>query len=346
MEWLAYIRELFGQGYVQKDIDAPARGPRKLVVILDGTLSSLEPGCETNAGLTSKLLRDGAHPDVSLYYEAGIQWADWGDTIKVMRGDGINTQIRRAYGWLASRYRPGDQIYLIGYSRGAYAVRSLAGVVGKMGLLKPQFATERKLRALYRLYQSPDRDPARFARLYCEQGVEIEAIAVWDTVKALGLRLPLIWMVENELHDFHDHRLGPHVRRGFQALALNETRRAFEPILWESRPTWQGALEQVWFRGTHGDVGGQLGGRHASRPLSNVPLVWMLGRLEASGLPLPDGWQTRFPADANAPSIGALAGWAKFFWNRRRRKVGRDPSERIHDSVPRGRGAAPRFARE
>ena len=118
------------------------------------------------------------------------------------------------------------------------------------------------------------------------------------------------------------------------ALALNETRQAYEPVMWRTNDGWSGNVEQVWFRGTHGDVGGQIAGQEAVRPLSNIPLVWMLERAEACGLTLPPNWRARFPMDVTAPSIGNWRGWGKLFLLRRKRVVGTDPSERLHDSVP------------
>lgn len=99
-------------------------------------------------------------------------------------------------------------------------------------------------------------------------------------------------------------------------------------MLWRATDDVPGHVEQVWFPGSHGDVGGQLGGYEAARPLSNVPLVWMLSRAEAAGLPLPEGWADRFPADDRAPRFGTWRGWAKMFFYRRRRRRGGDPSER------------------
>ena len=110
---------------------------------------------ETNAGLTFRLLceRRGQRNGQSLYYEPGMQWEGWAQALDVMQGRGINRQIRRAYGFLASHYRPGDRIFLFGYSRGAYAVRSLAGVIDRVGLLRHDQATERKVQLAYRHYQ-------------------------------------------------------------------------------------------------------------------------------------------------------------------------------------------------
>ena len=312
-----------------------SRGQVTHVIILDGTMSSLDPGCESNAGLTYKLLSEVSGSSLSVYYEAGLQWQDWRSTADVMMGRGINRQIRRAYGHLASRYRAGDRIFLMGYSRGAYAARSLAGVIDCVGLLQAGHATERNIVTAYRHYQSTSGSEAAeiFAKAYCHEEAPIEMVGVWDTVKALGLRLPILWRWSEAAHAFHSHELGPTIRHGFHALALDETRHAYEPVTWYCPPDWTGHVEQVWFRGTHGDVGGQLGGFQPARPLANISLVWMLQRAESCGLALPVGWRARFGTDVDAPSVGTWRGWGKIFLLRGPRVVGRDPSERLHETV-------------
>jgi uncharacterized protein (DUF2235 family) len=255
------------------------RGRVDHLVILDGTFSSLRKGEESNAGLTFHLLAEGGpRARRSLYYEEGIRWQGWRRGMDVINGVGIDGQICRAYGHLASHYREGDRIFLFGYSRGAFAVRSLAGVIDRIGLLRHDAATERNVTLAYRHYrQNPDSVAAQaFARAHCHIESPIEMVGVWDTVKALGLRLPLLWMLTDRHHAFHNHHLGPSIRHGFHALALDETRAVFEPVLWDCPPGWEGNIEQVWFRGAHGDVGGQLGDFEPARPLSNIPLVWML----------------------------------------------------------------------
>jgi uncharacterized protein (DUF2235 family) len=333
------------------------RGVVDHIIILDGTFSTLDEGMETNAGITFRLLKEkGVAGRRTVYYEPGLQWEGWRYAAAVAQGRGINPQIRRAYGFLASHYRPGDRIYLFGYSRGAYAVRSLAGVIDRIGLLKRENATERAVRLAWRHYRTdPERPAARaFARRFCHSDAEVQMLGVWDTVKALGLRLPLLWMLTEQRNAFHNHSLGPSIRHGFHALAMDETRAVFEPVLWQCPDDWQGNIEQVWFRGAHGDIGGQIGAFNAARPLANIPLVWMLDRSESCGLALPEGWRSRFPCDESAPMMGTNRGWGKVFLLRQRRAIGRDRSERIHPTaqtprhrwwhalMPPGRPANPR----
>lgn len=316
------------------------------VILLDGTLSSLEPGHETNIGLIyRKLLDVPQSAQMSLYYEAGVQWHVWRNTPDVAMGRGINRQIRRAYGWLATRYRPGDRVFLFGYSRGAYAVRSLAGMIDQVGLLRADHATERNVRLAYRYYQRDSESPfeAIFRKKFCHPEIGIEMIGVFDTVKALGVRLPFLWMWTEPQHEFHNHKLGPVVRHGYHALALDENRAAFDPILWDTtNGDWEGRIEQMWFRGAHGDVGGQLGGFDAARPLSNIPLVWMLEKAESCNLALPENWRDGLVTDAGVASVGTIRGWGKAFLFRARRQVGVDPSESIHPSAL-GNDRAQRF---
>ena len=333
------LKHLAGFGPGERTVHpsaAAVREPVTHVIILDGTMSSLEEGFETNAGRTFRLLSEMApNKAVSLKYEAGIQWQGIRRAIDVMAGVGINRQIRRAYGFIASRYRPGDKIFLIGYSRGAYAVRSLAGVIDRVGLLRADCATERNVRQAYRHYRmDPDSLVAQsFRAVHCHEDAPVEMVGVWDTVRALGFRAPVLWRFSPVEHAFHSHALGSTVRHGFQALALNETRKAFAPVLWDSDPNFKGMLKQVWFAGTHGDVGGHLTGYEPARPLSNIPLVWMLEQAEMCGLPLPEGWRERYMRDADAPSVGTFRGWGKLFLQRRARTLGHDPSEALHESV-------------
>lgn len=335
---LTLIRRLLGR--VAAGEERSLSRSRTHVVLLDGTLSSLEAGRETSIGLIYRLLR--ARTMHSLYYEPGIEWRGWRHVTEVMAGVGINHQIRRGYLYLASRYRPGDRVFLMGYSRGAYAVRALAGMIDRVGLLRPEHADMAHVQAAYEHYRSGPTDPeARsFADRLCHPRAEVTAVAVFDTVQAVGIRWPLLWRLFPAVHAFRSHRLGQSVRHGFHAMALDETRSAYALDRWRTRGTRTGSVEQVWFRGSHGDIGGHLGGSERCRPLANVPLVWMLGRLRHAGLDLPDGWESDFSTDPTAPSVGTWRGFGPFFLSRRRRQVGLDPSESVHVSARGHRSAA------
>ena len=311
------------------------RGPVNHVILLDGTLGSLRPDRLTSIGMMYRLLR-GSAPGMSVYYGKGLQWREWHDTSDVWFGWGVNRQILRAYGWLAMRYQPGDRIFLIGYSRGAFAVRSLAGMIERVGLLRHEAAIERNVRLAWRHYEgeTPASILQSFRAGLCHDHVRIEMVGVFDTVSALGVPLPFFLGWNEKRTRFHDHFLGHSVHHGYQALALDETRSAYEPLIWDSTDAAAERVEQVWFRGCHGDIGGQLGAFPEARPLANIPLVWMLERAEELDLPLPPGWRAQFPCDPAAPSVGNWRGWGKYSLMRAPRIVGRDPSERVHSSVP------------
>ncbi len=311
---------------------------RNHVFIVDGTLSSLEPGCETNAGLTYKLLSGGGAGRMqTVSYNRGVHGRGFDGWFRAATGEGINDAILQGYAALASRYQPGDRIFLFGYSRGAYAVRSLAGMIGQLGLLRRRHALERRVRRAFQYYMAETISPAAraFTHRYCRRDVPIEAICVWDTVRALGLPYPILSRIHPMATEFHDHRLGAHVRAGFHALALDETRTAYSPEKWSPAPGWTGALEQLWFPGSHADVGGMVENRPAARPLANIPLVWMLSRAESRGLVLPEGWRTRFPTDPAAPMVGTNSGIGALFLIRRRRRFETGDGEDLHESVAR-----------
>lgn len=310
-----------------------AMNPRNLVYISDGTLSSDRPGEETNAGLLVRLLEEhGKRPTQKFAYDRGVQGIGLQRWINAATGQGVNLSILRGYGWLASRYRPGDRIYLFGYSRGGYAVRSLAGMIGQVGLLRAEEATERLIRLAFRYYETRRPSPA-FTRRHCHAAVPIEMLGVWDTVKALGLPYPILTRLAPMATEFHDHALGAHIAHGYHALALDEDRTAYAPIKWEKSPNWHGRLEQAWFPGSHADVGGEVRVRPAARGLSNIPLNWMLRRAVWHGLTLPEGWQTRFPEDPSAPSVGSRHGIARAFLLRKPRQIGGGDGETIDLSL-------------
>lgn len=315
------------------------------VILFDGTFASLCEGRDSNIGRIHALLaRVAPRTGMRLHYVAGQQWDAWGALPEIAMCHALPSRITDAYGWLASRYQPGDAIFLFGYSRGAYAVRSLAGMIARVGLVRPEHATERNIRLAGHWYQygHTPRGLAAFRRR-CHATVPIRMVGVFDTVKAMGLRLPLLWPLTEKRYAYHDHTSGDGIENGIQALALDETRAVFEPVLWQSGAGDDAPhrFRQMWFRGCHADIGGQLGGFEAARGLSNLPLVWMLEEAGTLGLPLPADWRVGLPTDPMAPAVGSWRGFGKMFLLRAPRLAGRDPSERLSASVPEPyRGAA------
>ena len=207
-----------------------------------------------------------------------------------------------------------------------------------MGLLHQEQATQRNVRRAFRLYErngdaTVSRRRDEFVDRLCHDHVPIEMLGVWDTVRTLGLPYPVLGRLAQMATEFHDHALGHHILRGYQALAIDEDRNAYAPILWQRSHHWEGRLEQTWFPGVHGDVGGNIGLQAESRPLSNIPLNWMLRRAARNGLELPADWETRFPEDPAAPQIGNRSGMARLFLLRHPRTTGTGDGEAIHLSI-------------
>ena len=316
--------------------DPPVRPPHTHIYIIDGTLSRLTDGFETNAGLLYKVLMETSRRvGQSIGYDPGIQAAGMQKWIKVAAGLGINDSIMSGYAALSSRYVPGDSIFLFGYSRGAYAVRSLAGFIGRIGLLRRSDATHRRVERAFRHYEASRVTEAAkaFSKKHCHPEVPIRFLGVWDTVRALGLPYPVLNRLAPMATEFHDHTLGPNVQNAFQALAIDENRSSYAPLPWRVAPDWQGKVKQVWFPGAHPDVGGNVTRRYGSRTLSNIPLIWMMSMAEDCGLTFPRNWRDEFPTNALAPMHGAYNGGAQYFMFRNPRVVGDCSGETVHQSV-------------
>ncbi len=182
-------------------------------------------------------------------------------------GTGTSERIRDAYRFLAERWVDGDQIFGFGFSRGAFAIRSLVGLIEFVGLPRwPSLIKEDELSNLYRAYQSHDPAP----NLSWMQPCEINFLGLWDTVGSLAFG--------DTFNNFH--RLNPlNVRKICHALALDEQRRQFQPTFFESNYAGH-TVEQVWFAGAHSNIGGG----YSNANLSNIALFWMLRKASEAGL--------------------------------------------------------------
>jgi uncharacterized protein (DUF2235 family) len=221
-------------------------------------------------------------------------------------GTGLIARIVRGYTFISRNYRPGDKIYIVGFSRGAYTARALAGLIAAKGLLdagKLDLADKNKAYRLgaavwyaYRratLRNDPDRLgsleeivldlPHFFTRPPGDDqllAAPMEAVAVWETVGALGIPEFTRRVMRIDLFRFADTRLSDKVRRGLQALAVDERRADFTPTLWDPDPR----ITQVLFPGAHADVGGGYPTTGEESGLSDGALAWMTRELALLGV--------------------------------------------------------------
>ena len=196
-------------------------------------------------------------------------------------GSGLFNNVKTAYRFLALNYEDGDEIFVFGFSRGAYTARSLSGMIGLVGLLTRDSLVADKLPEAVGRYQR--RKPAagwsgcsneEFKRDFCHPLSPTTFLGVFDTVGALGV--PGILPKD---HQFHDINLGDSVECARQALAIDEDRMVFMPCLWQA-PDRPERVKQVWFEGAHSDVGGG----YAETGLSDTALLWMVGEASRQGL--------------------------------------------------------------
>ena len=223
-------------------------------------------------------------------------------------GKGTAARIKEAYAFLSSEYerRRGDTVFVFGFSRGAFAARSLAGFVSRVGTLLREAL--HLVEEAYRIYENGT-DPAdsELAQFLLEftgktmlqsadhpDALPIHFLGVWDIVGALGLPGRLRRFTARHT-EYHQTELPPAVFTARHALALHELRKPFEPLLWSNR-TGHPGLVQAWFPGAHADIGG--GYANAESGLSDEALRWMTREAAPVGLQL----------EANVPWLNGSTG--------------------------------------
>jgi uncharacterized protein (DUF2235 family) len=294
--------------------------PRKLIVCCDGTWNRRDaPGAATNVAKMARSLRPFDDDGVSqlIYYHPGVGTGNRLDQfLGGAFGIGLSGNVQSQYAFLVDNFNYGDQIFRFGFSRGAYTVRSLAGLIGLVGLM--QKADMEYFPQLYKIYMSrqyrevlvrgQDLAAARDAlrKLFPEgeadgqnaellQAVDnsrrtaLHFIGVWDTVGSLGVPYGPLSRIAASRYNFHDTELSEAVNYAYQALAIDERRGAFPPTLW-TRKAGRGALseeqahkqvlEQVWFAGCHSNVGGG----YADGGLSDISFLWMVSKAAAAAV--------------------------------------------------------------
>ena len=195
-------------------------------------------------------------------------------------GDGINRDIQCLYRFLVHNYSKGDELFLFGFSRGAYLVRSLVGMLRNAWLLRKEHeALVPRAYHVYRTKWHADADNALRFREAHSRAVRVRFLGVWDTVGALGIPLDLFAGFDADRYNFHDTTLSRIVEHACHALAIDERRKPFAPTLWNTRSD-RTRTEQAWFSGSHLDIGGG----HHEAGLSHPSLRWMAEQARQSGL--------------------------------------------------------------
>jgi hypothetical protein len=246
------------------------------------------------------------HPGVGA--EGGLRGSITGGVV----GAGISQDICSAYHWLGSNYAEGDEIYLFGFSRGAFTARSLGGFLkhGLLDLQEPGLSSadswSRVKTAYDQGYRIRDATAADWANsswkfFHAGAATPIHFIGVWDTVGALGI--PDDLEILNFFDDpskwkFHDTDLGDHVKNARHAMAIDEIRSNFSVTRWKNANERNDAVKELWFPGVHSDVGGG----YSNSELANGALLWMMDESEAFGLK----FRNNIKAMINADPLGVM----------------------------------------
>lgn len=286
---------------------------RRIVVCFDGTWNQVtEPKHVTNVVKLAQAVKAVASDGVSqlVYYNSGVGTGGRVDRLLGgLFGKGIRSNVKRALAFLALNYQAGDEIYIFGFSRGAFSARALAGVVGAGGIpRKIDFEQLEIVWNYYRVAPEVRGVPSMFGMVTPGRGAkasgsdrramdayskiavvkpQIRCVGVWDTVGSYGIpagfglgaigRMFATWT-----RGFHSTRFGATVDIGLHALGLDERRRPFAPTFWtapvgeEPNPN----VEQVWFAGVHSNVGGS----YPEAGLSDLALAWMVARVREIGI--------------------------------------------------------------
>lgn len=279
---------------------------KNLVLLSDGTGQRGGVGYETNIWRLYKAISIN-HPDQLICYDDGVgsQKSRWSKIRGGMAAIGLDHNVRELYTFLVRHWKPGDRIYLFGFSRGAFTVRILADMISRCGVLRmhPDVLSEERLEELVKTaytaslkaYYHPEYARAFRKQFSWKDDAEIQFIGVWDTVGAIGLpfrqaRFSMHNFIE---YGFRGHALNKQVQFAAHAMSIDDSRETFHPVTWDDRiDTSPGRITQVWFSGVHSNIGGG----YPKNQLSRVTLGWMIEqvKLAETRLALPPSQHLRF----------------------------------------------------
>ncbi|MFM7169037.1 MAG: DUF2235 domain-containing protein, partial [Planctomycetaceae bacterium] len=274
---------------------------KKILICLDGTWNEAGSGTAPDDTNVIRLFRSAEHfksPGQLAFYFQGVGSKTFEKLRGGILGYGLFEQVKDAYLEIVNNYQPGDRIFIAGFSRGAFSARCLASFITRCGILKNQpfdvadLRDKRAIDQLWDLYaqrSSHAKELADYCSAHCHPPASpsVEAVAVWDTVGALGIpwgifsqniAVDLLSSVNAGKYSFLESDLSPAIPRAYHALALDEQRVPFEPTLFAGPRVSDGSILQVWFAGAHSNVGGGF----ADTGLSDIALDWMIRQLTSN----------------------------------------------------------------
>ena len=284
------------------------QGPRNLVVCLDGTSNEPESGTTNVARIFGVAAKDARQ---LVYYDPGVGTMGARGAVTpigkrlsriagLVGGFGVKENLEEAYAWLARTYRPGDRLFVFGFSRGAYTARALTGMLRTVGLLRAgadnlvpyavklyaqsgeAHPTEMEEKAFWRvrrdfneMFGNPD-----FPDPFDRSTNQVHFLGVWDTVKSVGW---LNWKARIEQARWPFTARITNVAVARHALAIDEGRRPYKEYRFDADAVArsEGRYQEVWFAGVHSDVGGQYPDDHR---LSDIAFAWMVDEAIGAGL--------------------------------------------------------------
>ena len=310
---------------------------KNIVVFADGTGKEGGKGANSNIYKLFNMIEDRTPRQIS-FYDRGLGTGWWRKVGGLVGGAGISRNIKDCYTFIFENYEAGDHIYLFGFSRGAATVRSLSGFIDAFGIL-PQSRPE-LIDQAYGIYEI-DNDGKRkkkseeFIAAHHTMWVRIHFLGCFDTVSALGWPWKPLDVLLNKIpmfhHSFHNFKLSETVENAYHALAIDEERKNFLPVLWEPEVLSYQNVRQVWFCGMHSDVGGG----YEEQELSDIPLTWMRDAAVRLGLKIYPRNKVNIHGDVNGLMHNSRGeGWEKCYPRKQRFwPKGRSDKPIVHRSV-------------
>ena len=259
--------------------------PKNIVIFSDGTGQEGGKGANTNIYKLFNMVEDRTSQQIA-FYDRGLG-TGWRKITGNIGGAGISKNIQECYTFIFEHFEAGDQIYLFGFSRGAATVRSLTSFIHYFGIM-PKSRPE-LIKQAYEIYKTKNenerkRKAKEFVSKHHTMWTRIKFLGCYDTVAALGLPIKALSVLIDKIpgcqHKFQNFKLNETVENAYQALAIDDERKAFHPILWDTESLPYQKIKQVWFCGMHTDVGGG----YNEQDLSDIPLTWMNAMAVKHGL--------------------------------------------------------------